>query len=166
MSNPTMNGSPAASVSAVDTAAHDRIMRPFRLHTGAMQSPPRDDIVRLATSGRLVLVADRLVDGTGRPALEVAFVAIEAERIAAVGSGSRAEGRLPESVKCLDFPRCTILPGLVDSGRPRGDAWTRPGRSTPRWSWRCAHGIRTVRNSSCGRIWSVRARALSIECSR
>jgi imidazolonepropionase-like amidohydrolase len=80
-----------------------------------MQSPARDDIVRLATSGRLVLVADRLVDGTGRPALEAAFVAIEGERIAAVGSGSRADGRLPESVERLDFPGCTILPGLVDS---------------------------------------------------
>jgi FCD domain len=58
-----------------------------------MQSPPRDDIVRLATSGRLVLVADRLVDGTGRPALEVAFVAIEAERIA--GGRLRQPGRAP-----------------------------------------------------------------------
>jgi imidazolonepropionase-like amidohydrolase len=80
-----------------------------------MQSSPRDDMVRLAARGRLVLVADRLVDGTGRPALEAAFVAIEGERIAAVGSGSGAEGRLPESVKRLDFPGCTILPGLVDS---------------------------------------------------
>jgi DNA-binding GntR family transcriptional regulator len=53
--------------------------------------------------------------------------------------------------------RC-IGPGC--SGRPRGDAWTRPGRSTRTWSWRCAHGIRTVRNSSCGRIWSARASTL------
>jgi imidazolonepropionase-like amidohydrolase len=80
-----------------------------------MQSRRRDHAVPPATTDGLVLAADRLVDGTGRPALEGAFVAIEGERILAVGSASRAEGGLPRSGKWLDFPGCTILPGLVDS---------------------------------------------------
>jgi hypothetical protein len=80
---------------------------------------------------------------------------------ASSSSASGTAGSRRSWASCRD--RC-IGPGC--SGRLRGDAWTRPGRSTRSGSWRCAHGIRTVRNSSCGRIWSVRARALSIECSR
>ena len=64
---------------------------------------------------RLLLVADRLVDGTGRRAPGRSFVAVEGERIVAVGPVEEAQGQVPASARRLDFPACTILPGLVDS---------------------------------------------------
>jgi imidazolonepropionase-like amidohydrolase len=64
---------------------------------------------------RLLLLADRLVDGTGRPALGRSFVTIEGERIAAVGPAAEAGRWAPAPTPRLEFPACTILPGLVDS---------------------------------------------------
>jgi imidazolonepropionase-like amidohydrolase len=63
----------------------------------------------------LLVIADRLVDGTGRPARGRSFVAIEGERIAAVGPAEDAERWVPAPARRLEFPACTILPGLVDS---------------------------------------------------
>jgi imidazolonepropionase-like amidohydrolase len=63
----------------------------------------------------LVIVADRVVDGTGSPAIAPAFVALQGERILAVGAVAEAERRFPSSVRRLDVPGCTIIPGLVDS---------------------------------------------------
>jgi imidazolonepropionase-like amidohydrolase len=63
---------------------------------------------------RRLLVADRVIDGTGRPALGRSFVAIEGGRIAAVGPAEEAERALGPARR-LDLPACTILPGLVDS---------------------------------------------------
>jgi imidazolonepropionase-like amidohydrolase len=59
----------------------------------------------------LVLTADRVVDGTGRPAWPHGVVVVRGERIVAAGGD---EQRFPGS-RHLDFPGCTILPGLVDS---------------------------------------------------
>ena len=64
---------------------------------------------------RLLVLADRLVDGTGRPPLERGFVGVEGARIVAVGSVSESESRLPAAARRLEFPGCTIVPGLVDS---------------------------------------------------
>jgi imidazolonepropionase-like amidohydrolase len=64
---------------------------------------------------RILLVADRVVDGTGRPALERAFVLVEGGRIAAVGPPGDRDGEAPPASHRLTFPGCTILPGLVDS---------------------------------------------------
>ncbi len=63
----------------------------------------------------LLVVADRLIDGTGRPALRRAFVAVERERIVAVGPVGEAEGRFPATIRRVDCPGCTVMPGLVDS---------------------------------------------------
>src|SRR5262245_46207111 len=64
---------------------------------------------------RLLLLADHVADGTGRPPLGRAFIAIEGERIVAVGpAGERDEG-LPPAARRLVYRGCTILPGLVDS---------------------------------------------------
>lgn len=62
-----------------------------------------------------LIVADGLVDGTGSRALPRAFVAVQGERIVAVGAIEEAERRFPASVRRFDFPGCTIVPGLVDS---------------------------------------------------
>ena len=62
-----------------------------------------------------LIVADGLVIGTGGRALPRAFVAVQGERIAAAGAIGEAERRFPASVRRLDFPGCTIVPGFVDS---------------------------------------------------
>lgn len=64
---------------------------------------------------RVVLVADRVVDGTGRPALEDAAVVIDGEQIVAVGPAAKITERVPATVPRLTYPGCTILPGLIDS---------------------------------------------------
>jgi imidazolonepropionase-like amidohydrolase len=65
-------------------------------------------------SDALLLVVDRLIDGTGRAPVERAFVAIEGERIVAAGPVGERDRRLPHATR-LDYPGCTLLPGLVDS---------------------------------------------------
>jgi imidazolonepropionase-like amidohydrolase len=57
---------------------------------------------------------DRLLDGTGRSPLHRAFVAIEGERIVSLGAVRDGEA-LPEASWRLEFPGCTLVPGLVDS---------------------------------------------------
>jgi imidazolonepropionase-like amidohydrolase len=64
---------------------------------------------------RLLLLPDRVVDGTGRPPLERAFVVIEGERIVALGPAEDGERHLPRAARRLEYPGCTITPGLVDS---------------------------------------------------
>ncbi|MGH7263799.1 MAG: amidohydrolase family protein [Candidatus Rokuibacteriota bacterium] len=63
----------------------------------------------------LLLLADRVIDGTGRPPIEPGFVAIEGDRVAAVGAPAALPARLRPATERLDFAGCTILPGLVDS---------------------------------------------------
>lgn len=61
---------------------------------------------------RIVLLADRLFDGTGAPAIERAALVIEDGRIQAVGR----EGEVPEPAGAVRvaYPGCTMLPGLID----------------------------------------------------
>lgn len=63
----------------------------------------------------LIVCADRIVDGTGRPALEKGFVALRQDRIQELGTVEALSKHFPESVRRLEFPGCTILPGFVDS---------------------------------------------------
>jgi len=68
-----------------------------------------------ATADETVLViADRLVDGTGAPALDRAGVAMRGDRIVAVGPAAELASRFP-AARRVDFPGCTLLPGFVDS---------------------------------------------------
>ena len=62
----------------------------------------------------LLLAADRLIDGTGRPALSRGAIALEGDRIAAVGVVDELARRYPGATR-LDFPGASLLPGLVDS---------------------------------------------------
>jgi imidazolonepropionase-like amidohydrolase len=64
---------------------------------------------------RLLIVADRLIDGTGNPALGRSFVAIEGDRITAVGPVQDAGTLAPAPARRRDFPGCTILPRFVAS---------------------------------------------------
>jgi imidazolonepropionase-like amidohydrolase len=61
----------------------------------------------------LAIVADRLIDGTGRDPIEAAVVVIDHDRIAAVGS--RAEVRIPDGAEVVDGDDLTVLPGFVDA---------------------------------------------------
>jgi imidazolonepropionase-like amidohydrolase len=58
----------------------------------------------------ILLRADRLVDGTGAAAVLPAAILIEGGHIRKAGAG---EG-IPDGAERLDFPGCTILPGLID----------------------------------------------------
>jgi imidazolonepropionase-like amidohydrolase len=62
-----------------------------------------------------LFIADRLVDGTGRPAIPGGFVALAGDRIVEVGSADTVDRRYPAGVPRQRFPGCTIVPGLVDS---------------------------------------------------
>jgi imidazolonepropionase-like amidohydrolase len=62
----------------------------------------------------VLIAADRLIDGTGRPALQGGAVAVQGERIAAVGPVQELARQYPDAER-VDFPGATLLPGLVDS---------------------------------------------------
>ncbi len=62
----------------------------------------------------ILLTADRLVDGTGRPAVDRGAVAIQGDRIAAVGRVEELVPRFP-GARRLAFAGATLLPGFVDS---------------------------------------------------
>ena len=61
----------------------------------------------------LVVVADRVIDGTGRAPIEGGGVHIENGRIAAVGR--RADLGMPDGAVLIERPGETLLPGLVDA---------------------------------------------------
>jgi imidazolonepropionase-like amidohydrolase len=68
-----------------------------------------------ATADETVLVtSDRLVDGTGGPALDRAGVAVRGDRIVAVGPVQELASRFP-GARRIEFPGGTLLPGFVDS---------------------------------------------------
>ena len=62
----------------------------------------------------LLVVADRVLDGTGRPAALRGAVAVRGDRIAAVGAADELRARFPGAER-MEFPGGTLLPGLVDS---------------------------------------------------
>ena len=61
----------------------------------------------------LVITADRVIDGTGRPPIDGGAVRIEDGRITAVGR--RADLAAPDDATLIDRPGETLLPGLVDA---------------------------------------------------
>ncbi|HYM69959.1 MAG TPA: amidohydrolase family protein [bacterium] len=61
----------------------------------------------------IAIKARRIIDGTGRPAIERGVVLIEGERITAVGP--EAAVRIPAGVDVIDCGSQTVLPGLVDA---------------------------------------------------
>ena len=64
-------------------------------------------------SGRTIVRAERLYDGTGSLPVQEAAVAIEADRIAAVGEAARIDAGPADRV--IDLGDLTLLPGLIDA---------------------------------------------------
>jgi imidazolonepropionase-like amidohydrolase len=58
------------------------------------------------------IAADRLFDGSGRPAFSRPMMSISADRIQAVQQGT---GPTVSQVARFEFPGCTIIPGLIDT---------------------------------------------------
>ncbi len=62
---------------------------------------------------RLLIEADRMIDGTGGPVLEGAAVFVEGERI--VAAGRRADIGRPEGAELVQAPPgATVMPGMAD----------------------------------------------------
>ncbi|HEX8653503.1 MAG TPA: amidohydrolase family protein [Pyrinomonadaceae bacterium] len=77
-----------------------------------------DALVRLANQvppthkGTLAITGGKLIDGTGKAAMQDAVVVIEGERITA--AGPRTEIKIPKGATIIDARGQTLLPGLWD----------------------------------------------------
>jgi imidazolonepropionase-like amidohydrolase len=74
--------------------------------------------------GVVAIKAARLIDGTGRPAIQNAVVVVTDDRITAVGPASQVQ--IPAGARVIDLGDATLLPGFIDShthviGRMLGD---------------------------------------------
>src|SRR5579859_4858021 len=58
----------------------------------------------------MLLTAARLLDGTGTTTVHRPWIRVSDDRIDAIGSGP-----IPPGEVAVDFPGCTILPGLIDT---------------------------------------------------
>ena len=65
-----------------------------------------------ATNGTTALVADRLIDGTGRDPVANAVVLWEGDRL--VAAGPRSEIGIPDGAEVIEGDDLTVLPGLMD----------------------------------------------------
>ncbi len=63
----------------------------------------------------ILLRADRLIDGTGAAPVAHAALLVENGRIAQVFATAPSADALPPGTDMLDFPGCTILPGMIDT---------------------------------------------------
>lgn len=81
-------------------------------------------------TGRLLITAGRLWDGTDRPPVADGAVVIVGDRIAAAGS-SRDIGPQGQGVTTLAFPGATLLPGFIDTHVHL--VW--PGDGTAAWTY-------------------------------
>jgi imidazolonepropionase-like amidohydrolase len=84
----------------------------------------------------LVLVNGRLIDGTGRDPVPGAVVALNGERIVAVGTGDLVV--VPPGTPSIDVEGATILPGFINAhvheayDREALEAWAQAGVTTVR----------------------------------
>jgi imidazolonepropionase-like amidohydrolase len=74
--------------------------------------------------GVVVLKAARLIDGTGRPAIQNALIVVTDEKISGVGPADTV--RVPGGANVIDLGNVTLLPGFIDAhthliGRVLGD---------------------------------------------
>ncbi|MET0747129.1 MAG: amidohydrolase family protein, partial [Rhizobium sp.] len=63
---------------------------------------------------KTLVKADRLIDGSGGQPLSNAAVLVEAGKITGVFEGAVPDGAAADA-DILDFPGCTIMPGLIDT---------------------------------------------------
>jgi imidazolonepropionase-like amidohydrolase len=69
----------------------------------------------LASTSCLLLTADRVMDGSGKPPLRGGAVLIEGGRISRIGGQSEVQAPEGTRVRRMDYGDATILPGLVDA---------------------------------------------------
>jgi imidazolonepropionase-like amidohydrolase len=62
-----------------------------------------------------VLKAALLIDGTGAPPVERSALVVEGAKIVGVFRGEPPDSLVPADAETLDFPGCTIMPGLIDA---------------------------------------------------
>ncbi|MCQ8783091.1 amidohydrolase family protein [Mangrovibrevibacter kandeliae] len=62
-----------------------------------------------------LIKADRLIDGTGKAPLKDAVLLVEGGIVKGVFEGQAPKELVPADAEVLDFPGCTILPGLIDT---------------------------------------------------
>lgn len=62
-----------------------------------------------------VLRADRLIDGSGGPAIDDAVLVVDGGKVIGVFEGRAPDGLVPDGAQVLDYPGCTIVPGLIDA---------------------------------------------------
>lgn len=77
-----------------------------------------------AGKGVVVLKAARLIDGTGKPAIQNAVVVVTDNMITAVGTTGQVQ--IPTGAKIIDLGDATLMPGFIDAhthviGRILGD---------------------------------------------
>jgi imidazolonepropionase-like amidohydrolase len=77
---------------------------------------------------RILLLASRIIDGTGQPPLADGGILIEGDRLSAVGP--RREFHQVSDAKVLDLPGWTLLPGMMDA-HIHLDGW----ETTNRFDW-------------------------------
>ncbi len=59
--------------------------------------------------------AKRLIDGSVGPPRSDAVLVVEGDKIAAIHSGAPPAGSVAADARILDYPGCTILPGMIDT---------------------------------------------------
>jgi imidazolonepropionase-like amidohydrolase len=68
----------------------------------------------MTSSSVTVIRAARLIDGSGGPPLDSPVIVVRGDRIASVLRGEPPAAITDEADQVLDFPGCTVLPGLID----------------------------------------------------
>lgn len=62
-----------------------------------------------------VLRADRLIDGSGAPAIDNAVLVLDGGKVIGVFEGRAPDGLVPDDAEVLNYQGCTIVPGLIDA---------------------------------------------------
>ena len=78
-----------------------------------MRSREMAGSVERVADAPLAIVADRLIDGTGREPIEAAVVVVEHDRITSVGP--RSAVKIPDGAEVVEGDDLTVLPGFIDS---------------------------------------------------
>ena len=77
---------------------------------------PVGEVMDITESPALVVLsADRVVTGARGVVHPMAAVLIEDGRILDVDTAAQVRAAVPEETPWIDYPGCTILPGLIDS---------------------------------------------------